>query len=265
MTTTKHVVLVHGTWGSGPFWTEARAAFEARGFTVHTPTLRHHELPLLAGATKVATVSLTDYTDDLVEVCESLDSPPLLVGLSMGGLLVQLAAARTATAGVVAGCPAPAAGIFQLYPSMAKLFVRHFLQPRPWAKPLYPTWEAWSKGIANTQTPERAEEMFADLVCESGRAYCEMAFPWLDRRKAARVDFDAVTSPVLVVSGEKDRCVVPAIGRATASRYPGSTYVEIPRSDHMILFGDALPVTMGHIDRWLHDHDISSDASARAQ
>lgn len=78
MTDTNHVILVHGTWGNGDHWTEARAAFEARGFMVHTPTLRHHELPLLAGATKVATVSLTDYTDDLVELCDSLDSPPLL-------------------------------------------------------------------------------------------------------------------------------------------------------------------------------------------
>ncbi|CAB4967529.1 unannotated protein [freshwater metagenome] len=260
--TTTHVVLVHGTWGSGPFWTEARAAFEARGFTVHTPTLRHHELPLLAGATRVATVSLTDYTDDLVELCESLDSPPLLVGLSLGGLLVQMTAARTATAGVVAGCPAPAAGIFQAYPSMARLFFRHFLQPRPWAKPLYPTWEAWSWGVANTQTPERAREMFADLVCESGRAYCEMAFPWLDRRKAARVDFAAVTSPVLVLSAEKDRVVVPAIGRATAARYPGSSYVVIPDSDHMILFGDALPITMGHIDTWMQEHRIAAERHA---
>ncbi|MGF0319618.1 alpha/beta fold hydrolase [Nocardia fluminea] len=265
MTTANHVVLVHGTWGSGPFWTEARAAFEARGFTVHTPTLRHHELPLLAGATEVATVSLTDYTDDLVELCESLDSPPLLVGLSMGGLLVQLTAARTATAGVVAACPAPAAGIFQLYPSMVRLFSRHFLQSRPWAKPLYPTWEAWSWGVANTQTPQLAREMFAGLVCESGRAYCEMAFPWLDRRRAARVDFGAVTSPVLVIAGEKDRVVVPAICRATASRYPGSTYVEIPQSDHMVLFGNALPVTMGHIDKWLQGHDIANDAYARTE
>lgn len=185
------------------------------------------------------------------------------MGLSMGGLLVQLTAARTPTAGVVAACPAPAAGIFQLYPSMTRLFFRHFLQSRPWAKPLYPTWEAWSWGVANTQTPEVAQEMFADLVCESGRAYCEMAFPWLDRRRAARVDFDAVTSPVLVVAGAKDRVVVPAICRATASKYPGSTYVEIPNSDHLVLFGNALPVTMGHIGKWLQDHDIANNAHTR--
>src|ERR1700692_3640698 len=46
MSDTKHVVLIHGTWCRGDSWTPTRAAFEERGYTVHTPTLRHHELPL---------------------------------------------------------------------------------------------------------------------------------------------------------------------------------------------------------------------------
>ncbi|ORA31984.1 esterase/lipase family protein [Mycobacterium aquaticum] len=100
-----HVVLIHGTWGRGDSWAPARAAFEGRGYTVHTPTLRHHELPLEDGADKVAAVSMRDYTDDLVSLVDSLDSPPLLVGLSLGGLLAQLVAARARHAGVVAACP----------------------------------------------------------------------------------------------------------------------------------------------------------------
>ena len=38
---------------------------------------------------KVASLSLRDYTDDLVAFVNSLDSPPLLIGHSMGGLLAQ--------------------------------------------------------------------------------------------------------------------------------------------------------------------------------
>ncbi|KZS60640.1 hypothetical protein A4G26_11425 [Mycobacterium kansasii] len=49
---TEHVVLIHGVWGTADGWAPARAAFEQRGFTVHTPTLRHHELPLQEGAMK---------------------------------------------------------------------------------------------------------------------------------------------------------------------------------------------------------------------
>ena len=46
MSAAGHVVLIHGTWARGDGWGPAQTAFEERGFTVHTPTRRHHELPL---------------------------------------------------------------------------------------------------------------------------------------------------------------------------------------------------------------------------
>jgi pimeloyl-ACP methyl ester carboxylesterase len=95
MSDTKHVVLIHGSWSRGEQWAPARAAFEERGYTVHTPTLRHHELPLHEGATKIAPRSIRDYTDDLAALVASLDSPPLLVGHSLGGLLAQCFVTRT--------------------------------------------------------------------------------------------------------------------------------------------------------------------------
>ncbi len=58
MSDTKHVVLIHGTWSRGVSWAPARAAFEERGYIVHTPTLRHHELPLQEGAMKIAPLSM---------------------------------------------------------------------------------------------------------------------------------------------------------------------------------------------------------------
>lgn len=261
MSDTKHVVLIHGTWGRGEGWGPARAAFEQRGYTVHTPTLRHHELPLQEGATRIAPLSMRDYTDDLVALVDSLDSPPLIVGLSLGGLLAQLVAARTRHAGVVAACPSPSPGVFTLTPTtmvgFGNVFARHFLQSRPWAKPLYPTtWQRWRRWFANTQTDEVAREVFADLVCDSGRAYCELVFPFLDRDKATTVNFAAVTSPVLVIGGERDRVVPPGVARRTAARYQHGTYVEIPRSDHLVFWGEALHVTMGHIDDWIARNNV---------
>jgi pimeloyl-ACP methyl ester carboxylesterase len=256
MSDTKHVVLIHGTWARGDIWAPVRAAFEERGYTVHTPTLRHHELPLQEGAEKIAPLSMRDYTDDLVALVDSLDSPPLIVGLSLGGLLAQLVAARTRHAGVVAACPSPAPGVFAPTPttlrSFGSVFVRHYLQPRPWAKPLYPpTWQRWRRWFTNAQTEEVARDVFSDLVCESGRAYCELVFPFLDRGKATTVNFAGVKSPVLVIGGECDRVVPAGVVRQTAAKYRHGTYVEIPRSDHLVFCGEALPVTMGHIDDWI--------------
>lgn len=247
-----HIVLIHGSWSRGEQWANARAAFSERGFTVHTPTLRHHELPLRDGAAKIATLSISDYTDDLVALVDGLDSPPLLVGHSLGGLLVQLVAARTAHAGLIAACPS-SVGSSGLNPTTLGIALPHSLKARPWAKPVYPpTWQQFRRGVAGTQTEEAAREAFNDLVCESGRVlFFELAMPWLDRAKAARVDRGAITGPVLVIAGGQDHIVPSRLARRTAARFANASYAEIPGSDHMVFGGDALPVTMGHIDDWI--------------
>ncbi|MBV8789336.1 MAG: alpha/beta hydrolase [Mycobacterium sp.] len=261
MSEARHVVLIHGSWCRGEVWTDVRAAFEARGYTAHAPTLRYHELPLREGAMKVASLSLRDYTDDLVAFVNSLDSPPLLIGHSMGGLLAQLVAARTRHAGVVAACPAPAAGIFGASLTSVRATLPHLLWPRAWSKPWrIPTFEQFRRWIANTQTDDVAREIYAGLVCESGRYVCELfaALPRLS--KATVVDFAAVTTPVLAIGADCDRMVPTAIARQTAARYRQGTYVEIPRSDHMVFSGAALPVTMGHIDNWMARNHVLATA-----
>ena len=146
-----------------------------------------------------------------------------------------------------------------MYPSTARIFLPHYLQSRPWGKPLYPTtWKVFRSNISNTHTEEAARELYADLVCDSGRVYCEMAFPWLDRAKAASVDYAAVTTPVLAIGAESDKTVNPRVPRTTATKYRQGTYVEIPRSDHLVFVGESLPQTMSRIDDWMARNNVLS-------
>jgi pimeloyl-ACP methyl ester carboxylesterase len=253
----KHVVLIHGTWLRGDSWVDVRAEFEQRGYTVHTPSLRFHDLPFEEGAKKIGPVSLRDYVDDLVAFVETLDSAPLIVGHSLGGLLGQLVATRARHAGLVAACTAPAAGIFAMYPSTARIFARHYLQRRPWNEPMYPPpWKLFRRNISNAHAVDEVRETYAGLVCDSGRVYCEMGFPWLDKAKAATVDFAAITTPVLTIGAELDRIVNKRIPRTTATKFRRGTYAEIPRSDHLIFDGEALPVTMACIDDWMARNNV---------
>jgi pimeloyl-ACP methyl ester carboxylesterase len=153
MAETKHVVLIHGSWSRGKQLAAARAAFEERGYTAHAPTLRHHELPAQEGAMKIASLSLRDYTDDLVALVNSLDSPPLLVGHSLGGLVAQLVAAHTRQAGLVAACPAPAAGIVAITPTSVRAFLPHLLRPRSSTKPWRPRRSSSFDAGSPTPTP----------------------------------------------------------------------------------------------------------------
>jgi hypothetical protein len=113
-----------------------------------------------------------------------------------------------------------------------------------------PEFEQFQEWLANTQTEDTAREIYDGVVCESGRVECEMLLATLNLSKVTVVDYAAVTTPVLVIV----RRVRPH--RASTSRaqsrsaVSASTCVEIVRSDHMVFSGDALSVTMSHIDDW---------------
>lgn len=258
MSAVKHVVLIHGNWSRGEQLVAVRAAFEERGYTAHSPTLRHHELPIDEGATKIASLSIRDYTDDLVHFVKTLDSPPLLIGHSMGGLLAQLVAARTPHAGLVAVCPAPASGITgSSTPANRRMSRSYFLRLRPWAKPVRPpTFEQFLRWVANCQDEDTARQIHQDLVCESGRAQCEMLLAMLKLSAATVVDAAAVKGPVLAIGGVCDRIVAAEVVRQTAAQYRQATRVEIPGADHMLFSGAALPVTLGHIDAWIERNRV---------
>jgi hypothetical protein len=65
-------------------------------------------------------------------------------------------------------------------------------------------------------------------------------------------------APVLTIGAEFDRTVNPRVPRTTATKYRQGTYVEIPRSDHLVFVGESLPVTMSRIDDWMARNRVLS-------
>lgn len=254
MLSEKHVVLIHGSWVSATAWNDMATLFEHLGFVVHTPTLRFHELPLAEGAAKLGSVSLDDYVEDIRGLVRGLSAPPLLVGHSLGGLIAQLVAAKVPHTGLVLLAPAPAAGIFVAHSASAKMFLPYFLHWAFWRKPMLPPrWETWAQNIGNEQPLDIQRQHFSQLCAESGRAYFEMVFWFLDRRRAAVVHYEAITGPVLVFGASLDRAVHPEIGRRTAARYAHGRYVELAGSDHLMIAGRYCEVVMGHVEQWLRE------------
>ncbi|MFC3927438.1 alpha/beta fold hydrolase [Streptococcus caprae] len=247
------IILIHGTWCTGAVWGQFATDLENLGFRVHTPTLRYHDLPYDECATKVGTVGLTDYVDDLVALIESMEQPPLLLGHSLGCLIGQLAAARTQVAGMILMGPAPTAGIFAFYPTMLRCFGKHLFEWKFWNKPMLPHKykDEFFRFCMNVQDEADKEVVFADLVPESGRTYTEMAFPFLDKKRSAYVDFSKITGPVLVITGTEDKMVVPAIARSTAKNYTDAVLVSITGADHMYESGKFRQTTVDIIDSWL--------------
>ena len=91
--TPKHAPLlfVHGSYCGGWIWEERFLPYFAeQGFTAHALSLRGHG----GSEGQLTWASLSDYVDDVESVLAQLDAPPVLVGHSMGGLVVQHVLAR---------------------------------------------------------------------------------------------------------------------------------------------------------------------------
>lgn len=85
-------VLVHGAWHGAWCWYKVRTALERRGHWVATPNLSGHG----TDRTPVQDLSIERYIAPVVAAINSASSPPIVVGHSMGGMMISLAAEAAA-------------------------------------------------------------------------------------------------------------------------------------------------------------------------
>ncbi|QIN78558.1 alpha/beta fold hydrolase [Rubrobacter marinus] len=81
-------VLVHGAWHGAWCWEKVTPLLEDAGHEVVVPDLPGHG----EDATSVSELSMQDYADRVVRVLDEQPEPVVLVGHSMGGLVISLAA-----------------------------------------------------------------------------------------------------------------------------------------------------------------------------
>ncbi|MGB5948753.1 MAG: alpha/beta hydrolase [Parvibaculum sp.] len=223
------VMLIHGMWSGPHVWENFRAYFEASGYRVLTPTLRHHDVaPGAPVNPALATTSLAHYADDLEAGIRALGVTPFIVGHSMGGLLAQMLAARGLARGAALLASAHCAPVFALDPMVAWFFRRAFLTPF-WRRTQLPSYGTMRWGALNGLDEEEARRLYTTLIPESGRCLAEMAFWYLDPRRAAHVDARKVTCPLLFLTGSEDRLTPASIAWSTADYYGGKARIEFLR------------------------------------
>ena len=84
----QNFVLVHGSWHGGWCWNEVTPLLERQGHHVETPDLPGRG----ADQTSASALTLKDYVDRVGSVVAAQSSPVVLVGHSMGGVVItQLA------------------------------------------------------------------------------------------------------------------------------------------------------------------------------
>ena len=106
------IVLVHGAWHGAWVWEErAIPGLTEAGHRIHAVDLRGHGSS--PNPRSLRRTRIDHYVEDLAQVVASIPEPVVVVGHSMGGLVVQkYLETHDDVAGAVLLCPVPVGGAF---------------------------------------------------------------------------------------------------------------------------------------------------------
>ncbi|HEX6865887.1 MAG TPA: alpha/beta hydrolase [Caulobacteraceae bacterium] len=211
----KTIVMVHGAFCGGWVFERFRGSFEAAGHTVLTPDLPGHGLN---DRRSVAGVGMNNYARAVAEVCEGCEAPPVLIGHSMGGLVAQLAAARTPVSGLILLAPSPPWGVAGGSMEEAVSAVGLYALGPYWLQAIDPDYALAKLYSLDRMARDDRRAVFERMVPESGLALWQTLNWWLDPFMTTLVPPGAISAPVLTVAGGRDVIHPPATVRQTAAR-----------------------------------------------
>src|ERR671917_2045270 len=237
------VVFIHGLWLLPSSWDNWVGVFEENGYAGVTPSWPDDPESVeeaRANPEVFARKTLKRVADHTATVIGRLDKRPAVMGHSTGGLLTQMIADRGLSAASVAIDPGPFRGVLPLPLSALKSAGPVLRNPLNRGRAITLTFDQFRYGWANALDEEEAKELYDRFhVAASGLSLMQMGNANLNPRTEAKVDTkNPDRGPLLIIVGEKDHTVAPAIAKAAYKRQrrnPAVTeFVTIPNRGHAI-------------------------------
>jgi pimeloyl-ACP methyl ester carboxylesterase len=211
------ILMIHGMWSRPSTFTTLRGELEAAGILSAAITLPYHDVA--PGSTAPAALSklkIADYVASIERAVAELGEPCVLLGHSMGGLLVQLAAVKTQPRGLILLSSAPSAKATSFNAVALRTMWGVTGRWGWWKDATELPEESARSGVFNHVPEAEIRPALAELTWDSGPVLAQIAAPWADGDKGAHVDYARLKMPTLVVTGNDDRIVPAETSRKTA-------------------------------------------------
>lgn len=237
------VLFVHGAYVGAWCWAEHfLPALADRGYAAHAVSLRGHG----NSGGSLASAGIDDFVADVRTAVERLDRPPVLVGHSMGGVVVQRYLQRY---------DAPAAALLAAIPpqGMAGLTVEFALRdPTTWLQfgvlqtvgPGSTSPRVMRRALFSADLPDARVDAYARRVQrESPRALAELTGPAV----TGRVPSDL---PTLVLGADAD-AIVPSWAVEATARTFDTDATFVPDVAHAVMLDTGWERVASTLVEWL--------------
>ena len=203
------IIFIHGMFVTPLCWEPWLARYRAIGHRVDAPAWPGRDEPVATlrrnyPDQRLGQLSLVDVVERYAGWIGKADPRPVLIGHSMGGLVVQLLLQRNLAVAGIAIDSAPPLGVFELswpflrsnWPTINPLFSKH--------TPYFMPFDQFQYTFVHTLPLAQQRSAYQTYVVPESR--------WVARGPVsltARIDFSAPRPPLLLIAGEKDH-IIPA-------------------------------------------------------
>ncbi|MCZ8155711.1 MAG: alpha/beta hydrolase [Leptospira sp.] len=213
--TSKTIFFVHGMYMTPKTWENWSAYFKAKGFKVYAPAYPLHDIDPAIQRKKypdpeVAKLTFNQVKEHYKQFIEKLDEKPILIGHSMGGLVVQSLLNDGIGSAAIALSPAPPKGIVSKLTAIKHGFTfvaSSWPVINPFASddsPIYLDEEHFIQKFANGMDETEAKKSYQEFVVPESRR-----LPRSILTEEGKLDFERARGPLLLIAAEEDR-VIPS-------------------------------------------------------
>jgi pimeloyl-ACP methyl ester carboxylesterase len=253
----KNIVFIHGMFQNPKSWDKWINYFSDKGYNCIAPAWPLHEgepADLRTNPPKgLGDLSLQTIVDKMEDVVTALDEKPILIGHSVGGLIVQLLVEKgLAEMGVPIDSVAPNAML-----SFDWGFIKNsalIANPFKGNEPFWMDLESFHGSFCNTMTIEETEQAFNAYATHDSRNVLRDCMG-----EDGQIDLDLGHAPLLFIGGSKDQIIPASLNQKNAEAYTDEVSItefkEFPNRGHYICGQPGWEEVADYIANWLQNHE----------